>query len=194
MEQPVGYRIRKERTHTTPWVFKLSHACIVLMHDNPLLSLIKDPDKRLKKAGLTAGQTVLEVGCGPGFFTLPASQIVGENGKVYAVDVNPYAIQRIQRKAARKGADNIQTLCTNAARTGLADESVDLAFLFGLPRIVGGEGALLRELHRVLKRGALLVCESRRGFEEDRMRQWKCHGFFPEATVGNLRRFQKASS
>jgi len=188
------HRMHEKSHQPSPWVFKLSHACIVLMHDNPLLPLILDPYKRLKKAGLDAGQTVLEVGCGPGFFTLPASEIVGETGKVHAVDVNPYAIRRVQRKATRKGADNIQALCTNAAQTGLADESVDLAFLFGLPRIVGGEAELLRELHRVLKPGALLVCESRRGFDEERARQWKQRGFSLEASIGTLRRFRKTPS
>ena len=69
--------IHRKRNEPAPWVFKLSHACIVLMHDNPLLRVILDPHKRLKEAGVPTGQTVLEVGCGPGFFTLPAAEIVG---------------------------------------------------------------------------------------------------------------------
>jgi SAM-dependent methyltransferase len=192
-EETMKHRIHGKSDQPSPWVFKLSHACIVLMHDNPLLPFILDPRKRLKEAGVTPGQTILEVGCGPGFYTLPASEIVGENGRVFAVDVNPYAIRRVQRKAARKGADNIQALCTNAAHTGLEKESVDLAFLFGLPRIAGGEAPLLSELQRVLKPGALLVCGGRRGFGPERIQQWKRHGFSPETTAGNLQRFQKSS-
>lgn len=190
----MNHGIHRTRNAPAPWVLKLSHACIVLMHDNPLLRVLLDPHKRLKEAGVSTGQTILEVGCGPGFFTLPAAEIVGENGKVYAVDVNPYAVRWIERKAARRGAGNIQALCTNAAHSGLGDESVDLAFLFGLPRIAGGEAPLLDELHRVLKPGALLVCQGRRGFDEERTKEWKRHGFSPETTIGNLRRFQKVSS
>ena len=71
------------------------------MHDNPFLPLFRNPDKLLKAAGLKSGQKVLEVGCGPGFFTIPAAKIVGEEGFVYAVDVHPLAIRRVKAKNMR---------------------------------------------------------------------------------------------
>ena len=103
---------------------KFAFRTIVVIHDNPLLPLFNDPYKQLKAAGLKPDQKVLEVGCGPGYFTIPAAKIVGESGVVYAVDLNPYAIKHVQKKIAESGIENIQPMCTNASDTGLADKSI----------------------------------------------------------------------
>ena len=145
---------------------KISYWMISLMHDNCLLPLIKNPDKILKNAGIKPGHQVLEVGCGPGFYTMAASRVVGERGQVYALDVNPYAIQKIEQKIAEAKADNITPMCANAACTGLPGQSLDSAFLFGLPRVVGGMKGLLSELYRVLKPGGVATFQRVRTSEE----------------------------
>ena len=99
---------------------------------------------------MKSGQEVLEVGCGPGFFTIPAAHIVGEEGIVYAIDTHPLAIKRVKNKIKKAGIKNIKPIFANASETGLPDQSIDLAFLFGLPYIVGGLDRVLTELHRIL--------------------------------------------
>jgi ubiquinone/menaquinone biosynthesis C-methylase UbiE len=66
-----------------------------LVHED-LYGLFRDPYKALRAAGLEPGQKVLEVGCGPGFFTVPAAKTVGQGGIVYALDVNPLAIGKVR--------------------------------------------------------------------------------------------------
>jgi len=129
---------------------------ISVMHDNPLLPIFRNPDKLLKAAGLKQGQKVLEVGCGPGFFTLPAAKIVGEEGFVYAVDVHPLAIERVKEKIMKEEIKHVTPLLANASDSGLPDRSIDLAFLFGLQYIAGGLGNVISELHRILKPGGVL--------------------------------------
>jgi ubiquinone/menaquinone biosynthesis C-methylase UbiE len=52
-----------------------------------------EPETTLKEIGLRAGMVFMDIGCGDGFFTIPAAQQVGETGKVYALDINDSAIK-----------------------------------------------------------------------------------------------------
>ena len=99
---------------------RLHFRMMSLVHET-LYGLFRDPYKALDAAGLEPGQKVLEVGCGPGFFTIPAARIVGEKGSVYALDVSPLAVERVQQKIEKEGATNVETILADAAQTGLPD-------------------------------------------------------------------------
>jgi ubiquinone/menaquinone biosynthesis C-methylase UbiE len=124
-----------------------------------LYGLFRDPYPVLDTAGLQPGQTVLEVGCGPGFFTVPAAEIVGDQGHLTTVDINPLAISRVKEKIAAAGATNITPILTDAAQTGLPDGSFDLVFIFGFKFADGYVGPIMREIHRLLKPGGILATE-----------------------------------
>ena len=131
---------------------------IRFMHET-FYGLFRDAEHPLRNAGLKPGIRVLEVGCGPGFFTLPAAGIVGESGSVFAIDLNRYAVEHVQRKIAQAGATNVQVAQADASSTDFAEGSFDLAFLFGLRRAVGGITAVLDEMCRVLRPKGLLATE-----------------------------------
>ena len=61
------------------------------------------PEEFLKNAGLRSGDTVVDVGCGPGFMTLPAAELVGPNGRVYAVDIKQPMLNLVDTRAAEAG-------------------------------------------------------------------------------------------
>lgn len=130
------------------------------MHET-LYGLFRDADKTLKAAGLERGQKVLEVGCGPGFFTVPAARIVGEAGSVLSLDINPLAVEHVQQKIEEAGLSNIKVMLANAAQTDLPGQGFDLAFLFGLARILGDKDRIWSELHRLLKPEGTLSVEGR---------------------------------
>ena len=67
---------------------------------------------------LKAGMTFADIGCGDGYFTLLAAKIVGEKGKVYAVDIDPSGIEKLKNKAQTQGLTNI------AAQAGKAEDTV----------------------------------------------------------------------
>ena len=161
------------------------------MHDNPILPLFRDPYRLLKTAGLKPGQKVLEVGCGPGFFTIPAAKIVGNEGLIYAVDVHPLAIKRVQKKIVEKQIKNVKPTLTNASETEFPDQSIDLAFVFGLRYIAGGLENLISEMHRILKPGGTLSFEKTRGPEQGLIQEVKAKGFNYSAKQGRIFIFNK---
>ncbi len=62
---------------------RVRFAMMSFVHET-LYGLIRDPVRALKAAGIEAGQRVLEVGCGPGFFTIPAARLLGDQGSLTA--------------------------------------------------------------------------------------------------------------
>ncbi len=120
----------------------------------------------LKEVGIKPGFRILDFGCGPGSYTLVASRLVGEHGKVYALDIHPLAIQRVQKAAAKKGLSNIQTIESDCT-TGLENESTDIVLLYDILHELSESDALLGELHRVLKPSGVLSVNDHHLKEEE---------------------------
>jgi len=184
---------RQNKTHcrSSLETSNIAYWTIRLMHDNPLLPLIRNPYKLLKAARLEEGQKVVEVGCGPGFFTIPAARIVGDEGHVYAVDLHPRAVKRVEEKIEKKTLENVTPICTNASNTGLPDRSVDLSFLFGLRYIAGGLENVLFEMHRILKPEGILSFEKTRGSERELIEEVERGGFIYSGRQGRVFSFTK---
>jgi ubiquinone/menaquinone biosynthesis C-methylase UbiE len=70
----------------------------------------------------------MDVGCGYGFFTVPAAEMVGEQGKVYAVDIDASAIERLRRKTAEKSLKNVTATVAAAEETVFCEACADLVF------------------------------------------------------------------
>jgi ubiquinone/menaquinone biosynthesis C-methylase UbiE len=66
------------------------------------------PEKILRAIGLGPGQTFVDIGAGPGFFTLPAARIVGAKGRVHGLDISPLMVAELKKNAARAGLINIR--------------------------------------------------------------------------------------
>ena len=177
----------EEKYHHSNFAFRI----ISLMHDNPLLPYFRNPHKLLRAAGLKPGQKVLEVGCGPGFFTIPAAKIVGEEGFIYAVDVHPLAIERVKEKIEREGIKNVGPILANASNTGLPDQSIVLAFIFGLQYIAGGLENVIPEIHRILKPGGVLSFEKTRGSAKKLIAEVERGGFVYSEREGRIFLFTK---
>jgi ubiquinone/menaquinone biosynthesis C-methylase UbiE len=91
----------------------------------------QNPESTLFNAGLRSCLTFVDVGCGDGFFALPAAKIVGETGRVYAFDEDPDAIDRLRHKARIEGIRNLQAKIGRAEDTVLCEECADMVF-FGI--------------------------------------------------------------
>ena len=112
--------------------------------------LLSPPSIILSEVDIKPGFCVLDYGCGPGSYTIVAAELVGPSGTVYAVDINPLAVQRVERIAGKKGLSNIETIRTECA-TGVDSAKVDVVLLYDTYHDLEDADAVLKELHRVLK-------------------------------------------
>jgi len=68
--------------------------------------------------GVTTGQKVVDIGAGRGYFTSPAGEVVGSGGIVYAVEPDPARSDRIRKRIAGEGIENVSVLTFGAEELG----------------------------------------------------------------------------
>jgi ubiquinone/menaquinone biosynthesis C-methylase UbiE len=117
------------------------------------------PLRILRGADIYPGQTVLEVGCGTGYFTVAAAQLIGNQGCLVAMDVLPMSVEAVSKKVQTANLENVRVVHGDAMNTKLEAQSMDAVLLFGvIPAPMLPLNRLLPEMHRILKpEGTLAV-------------------------------------
>jgi ubiquinone/menaquinone biosynthesis C-methylase UbiE len=91
----------------------------------------QNPEKILAEIGLTPGMTFVDLGCGDGFFAIPAARMVEPKGKVIAVDIDEGAIGRLRQHAAEEGLGQLSAEIGAAEETIACEGCADFVF-FGI--------------------------------------------------------------
>lgn len=127
----------------------------------PTTSILLDAQAVLIKAGVRAGATVADLGCGAtGHFVIPAAKMVGANGKVYAVDILKSVLAGVESRARLEGIVSLQTIwgdCDIAKGSGIADNSVDVVLVVNNLYQTKVRSAFLSEAKRIAKSGGKIV-------------------------------------
>jgi len=99
------------------------------------------------------GQVVADIGCGSGYYTLALAECVGQQGKVYAVDLNEKAIHMLEKKADMLGYHNIEAHTSSATDLSfIEDESINFVLANGLLCVMlGNRESAVNEIKRVMK-------------------------------------------
>ncbi len=127
--------------------------------------ILVDLDKVVEEIGIKSGNVVLDYGCGPGSFSVPAAKIVGKSGKVYALDIHPLALKYTKKKAQKNELTNIEFILSDCD-TGLNDESVDIVLFYDMLKNLLTPQKQLKELHRILKPEGILCVKDVRFKDE----------------------------
>ncbi len=126
--------------------------------DKPVRYKWGNPNELISAAGIRDGEKVLEIGCGSGFFTPAVAKIVGEKGRVEAIDIHPAAVEVTRRKIESLDIGNVRIRIADSHKTDYGDEEFDTVILYGVvPAPVISERRLGREVHRLLKPGGTLA-------------------------------------
>jgi ubiquinone/menaquinone biosynthesis C-methylase UbiE len=110
----------------------------------------------LDRIGIRAGERVLELGPGPGAFTVGAAERVGPEGSLVAVDIQAEMIAQVDQRVQQAGLTNVETHVASAYQLPIVDQSVDRAFLITVLPEIPDRRRALSELHRVLRPGGVL--------------------------------------
>jgi ubiquinone/menaquinone biosynthesis C-methylase UbiE len=118
-------------------------------------------ERFLREVGIRKGQIVLDFGCGSGNYTIPAARIVGQEGRVYALDKDKEDLDKLMERAELEELENIERMETSGElKIDIEDESFDAVLLYDIfwyfpltdPRLP----KLLDEVHRVTRSDALI--------------------------------------
>jgi len=120
--------------------------------DNFIRRLISPPEKKISKF-VTAGCMAADIGCGPGYFTIPLAETVGPSGRVYAADPDSKAINALNEKIDARGLRKvIEVKATSAAKLEfIPDTSIDFAFANGVLCCMLDHSGAVAEIKRILK-------------------------------------------
>ena len=125
------------------------------------------PASLIDALSITPGMSVADFGCGGGHFTFMLSKKVGEQGMVYAVDVQAPPLEMIRARAQSEGIKNIQTIRANLEvprGSTISDASQDIVLLANVLFQSPKKEAIIQEAKRILKpEGKLVLIEWRKG-------------------------------
>lgn len=110
-----------------------------------------------KDIGTRKNQFILDFGCGKGNYVIPAAMVVGESGKVYAVDKNSENLDKLVQIARKSGFKNIIIkVVGEETQIPINDQYIDIVLLYDVLHLVKNRDKLLTELHRILKPNKIL--------------------------------------
>lgn len=133
-----------------------------LKHESFFSVKFADPQSIVDQLEINPGMTVADFGCGAGFFSLPIAKKVGEEGRVYALDVIPAKLESVESQAKTLNLTNIIAQRVNLEApegSKLGTESVDWVIMKDILFQNKGKDKILEEAKRILKKGgqALII-------------------------------------
>lgn len=118
------------------------------------------PNKTLERLGLKPFDTVADIGCGIGYFSIPAAEMLTDRNKVFALDTSEEMLAEVEKRALVGGVTNVITINTEEYDLKLPDDSITFAVLVNVLHEINDRKRFIGEIKRILKQeGRLAVVE-----------------------------------
>jgi len=125
--------------------------------EDPKRDAYQKPHEVIHALGLKPGEILADIGAGSGYFTFHLARHVGEQGKVYAVDVSPDMIRHVNRRIRETKTTNVVTMLADPDDPLLPDRSVDRFFICDVWHHVDNQSKYLSLMKQMLKPGGEIV-------------------------------------
>ena len=124
-----------------------------------MLTKFLNPSEVVAQTGIQQGNVVADLGCGHGFYVLPAAQMVGPSGTVYAVDVMEDKLGATISIANQFGYKNVRVVQADLAKPllSIAENVCDLVIIGNILHLINKKDELIKNIYRILKPGGRAV-------------------------------------
>jgi ubiquinone/menaquinone biosynthesis C-methylase UbiE len=114
----------------------------------------------LEKLGLSSNDIVADIGCGIGYFTIPAAEMLNSANMVYALDTSGQMLEEVKKRMSNAGVSNITAIKTGEYDLKLPDESVTFALIVNVLHEIEDKAQFITEVNRILKpKGKIAIIE-----------------------------------
>ncbi len=138
--------------HVCPW-----WCCFTF--DNPIRKIFHNPTQLLSPY-VQDGFTVIDIGPGMGYFTIPLCRLVGKSGKVIAVDIQEQMLNRVKKRAEKAGVFSQLRTVLSTSENLVIDEKADFVLTFWMVHEVPDQGKFLWDIKNLMKaQGQYLLVE-----------------------------------
>jgi ubiquinone/menaquinone biosynthesis C-methylase UbiE len=125
--------------------------------DDPARDDYQMPDAVVRAMALREGEVVADIGSGTGYFTVRFARAVGEEGRVYAVDISPDMVRHLNRRLRDADIRNVVTVLAVPDDPLLFEDSVDRVVIVNTWHHIRDQPAYLEKLKRILRPGGQVV-------------------------------------
>jgi len=125
--------------------------------DNEKRRQVMPPFKTLEMLGLTVGVDIADIGCGIGYFSIPAAELVGPASKIYALDISVEMLDEVEKRALEAGLSNIRNIKVDEYDLKLEAHSVGFAFMSNVLHEIEDKKRYVSEICRILKNGGKIA-------------------------------------
>lgn len=116
-------------------------------------------ERNFSRLPIKEGQIVVDYGCGPARYIKNASETVGTNGRVFAVDIHPMAISNVNRKIEKHALSNVEAIQADGYSCTLPNGIADVVYALDMFHMIEHPTELIRELARIVMYHGIIVIE-----------------------------------